>query len=537
MNFNLFTPQKGFQSNLPDASTQIGVQQGATKPNNAREAFKTDHARNNTNGDKEKFADIMQGLKKRNEAQRSQNKDKSEESTKTGANDDTKSTPEKALFQTQETALIAEESEILVLNANGPDGESLSIDLSKLDDFGGDLQKLIEEQTGLETSDFKILSTGSENEESVGVFALLVTFKVEGGEETASNTDQISAEGFLNLLKQMIYSQDNPTIESDLTPQQLTELQAIIQKAFDGELDEEDMAILSNLTGPIIVIAPIVENKAKTETNEKTILPIIADAPDIKVDEKHFSETRYDGRYELKGTAGDDALLSTDIDDTSPEFKAALKEAGLKLDSAQAATTPSAGEKFLSTTSPLASAFPLTTTVQDSAIALTAQTAQSPGQTIATNIITQSQSAAHTHPATQLVSASIQKAVKGGENTDIKLQLDPPELGRVEVKMSIDKDNATKLVLTAEKPETFLMLQKDSDALQRALMNAGLDADSGDLSFELANDDHEFNNPRDNSNSNQRHNKNAAADEALIETTMDWHVDPDTGMMRYNVLV
>ena len=169
-------------------------------------------------------------------------------------------------------------------------------------------------------------------------------------------------------------------------------------------------------------------------------------------------------------------------------------------------------------------------------LSVNATTTQPQSVTAAT--ITQSQSAAQPHVATQMVSATIQKAVKEGESTNIKLRLDPPELGRVEVKMSIDKDNVTKIVLTVEKPDTFLLLQKDSDALHRAMTNAGLDMSSDDgLSFEMASDNHDFNNPNDNNrNGNKNGKSDNFAEDTAIETTMDWHVDPHTGRMHYNVL-
>ena len=134
-----------------------------------------------------------------------------------------------------------------------------------------------------------------------------------------------------------------------------------------------------------------------------------------------------------------------------------------------------------------------------------------------------------------MVSATIQRALKACDDTNIKLRLDPPELGRVEVKMSIDQDNKTKIVLTSERADTHTMMQKDADILNRVLSEAGVDTDGG-LSFELASDSHDFND-RQHHGQTGRGGKQAGNDDLPdIETTLNWQVDPDTGRTRYNIL-
>ena len=102
-----------------------------------------------------------------------------------------------------------------------------------------------------------------------------------------------------------------------------------------------------------------------------------------------------------------------------------------------------------------------------------------------TQQVTSHSHAAQANPASQTVAATIQKMAGYGTNRNITLHLDPPELGRVEVQMSFGKDKAVKTVLTIEKPETHLMLQRDAQTLERALQDAGLDTENG-VSFELA---------------------------------------------------
>ena len=153
--------------------------------------------------------------------------------------------------------------------------------------------------------------------------------------------------------------------------------------------------------------------------------------------------------------------------------------------------------------------------------------------------LTQAANAALPHPATQVVMGRMQQAAQKGEDTTMTLQLDPPELGRVEIKMSFDKHNKVKAVLTAEKSDTFNLLQRDSHLLEQALRDSGVDADGG-LSFQLADSGFDFSgnsNNRGGGHDNGGTGAGSGGDDAdIINTTMTWQVDPNTGHMRYNIL-
>ena len=144
------------------------------------------------------------------------------------------------------------------------------------------------------------------------------------------------------------------------------------------------------------------------------------------------------------------------------------------------------------------------------------------------------------HSAMQTVIMTMQKAGSDGVARDITLQLDPPELGRVEVKMNFDKNAKMKAVMTVEKPETLALLQRDAQMLERAMQDMGIDADSG-ISFELADGGHDFNqNGRHDGSRNQTANGGADNDGDTIEitdTTMTWDVDPATGHVHYSIMV
>lgn len=84
---------------------------------------------------------------------------------------------------------------------------------------------------------------------------------------------------------------------------------------------------------------------------------------------------------------------------------------------------------------------------------------------------------------TQQVIAQISQ--KAGKATEISVQLTPAELGRVEVRLSIGRDGTTHTVVIAEKAETLALLQKDASQLERSLQDAGLSANSENMSFNL----------------------------------------------------
>jgi len=88
------------------------------------------------------------------------------------------------------------------------------------------------------------------------------------------------------------------------------------------------------------------------------------------------------------------------------------------------------------------------------------------------------------HSAVEQVSVKITKAIQAGIDK-INIQLRPANMGRVEVKMELTSDNRLMAVITADSKDTMELLKNDSRDLQRALQEAGLQTDAGDLSFNL----------------------------------------------------
>ncbi len=148
-------------------------------------------------------------------------------------------------------------------------------------------------------------------------------------------------------------------------------------------------------------------------------------------------------------------------------------------------------------------------------------------------------SAGQSGPATQMVSAQINKAANNGSTNGITLQLDPPELGRVEIRLEFGAERSVKAHLVVEKPETLLMLQRDANALDKALQDAGLETGSDSLNYEMAAEDHAFNQDGKHENGQtgtENAKDNGEAEEEIIATTMTWDVDPNTGHVHYSIL-
>lgn len=65
------------------------------------------------------------------------------------------------------------------------------------------------------------------------------------------------------------------------------------------------------------------------------------------------------------------------------------------------------------------------------------------------------------------------------------IRLDPPELGRLEIRLDLTREGQVTTHLVVERAETLDLLQRDARTLERALQNAGLDTSEGGLKFSL----------------------------------------------------
>ncbi len=70
------------------------------------------------------------------------------------------------------------------------------------------------------------------------------------------------------------------------------------------------------------------------------------------------------------------------------------------------------------------------------------------------------------------------------------IRLDPPEMGRVDVRMQVDANGTVNARLTVDRAETLDLFQRDRQSLERALAQAGLDASKTNLEFSLRQQNH-----------------------------------------------
>ncbi len=89
-----------------------------------------------------------------------------------------------------------------------------------------------------------------------------------------------------------------------------------------------------------------------------------------------------------------------------------------------------------------------------------------------------------THTVVEQVAINLGQAAKNGVER-IQIQLQPADLGAIEVKLSVSHEGRVEVVVSADRSDTLNLLQQDAGNLAQALRDAGLQADSSSLSFNL----------------------------------------------------
>jgi len=103
---------------------------------------------------------------------------------------------------------------------------------------------------------------------------------------------------------------------------------------------------------------------------------------------------------------------------------------------------------------------------------------------IATNMA--APAAAASEPAVPLAGLAVAiagRAQAGSSQFDIRL--DPPELGRIDVRLDVDGSGQVRTHVTVDRPDTLQLLQSQQPQLERALEQAGLKTADNGLQFTL----------------------------------------------------
>jgi flagellar hook-length control protein FliK len=130
-----------------------------------------------------------------------------------------------------------------------------------------------------------------------------------------------------------------------------------------------------------------------------------------------------------------------------------------------------------------------------------------PTTTPATVPASQLTAAVATSVAVPLNGLAVQIAATAqGGRSRFEIRLDPAELGRIDVRLDVDRHGQVTSHLVVEKPETLAMLRQDAPQLQRALEDAGLKTGNNGLQFSLRDQSSSGNQNGDNhSNRNTQH--------------------------------
>ncbi len=90
--------------------------------------------------------------------------------------------------------------------------------------------------------------------------------------------------------------------------------------------------------------------------------------------------------------------------------------------------------------------------------------------------------AAQLTPAAASVAQQIIRRFDGG-STEFQIRLDPPELGRVDVRIEVSRDKKITATIAADSPQTLQDFVRSARDLQRALADAGIDLADNGLTF------------------------------------------------------
>jgi len=170
------------------------------------------------------------------------------------------------------------------------------------------------------------------------------------------------------------------------------------------------------------------------------------------------------------------AAVQTRGEPAGPNHRAAAVEAPVAQSAETNAAAPNAG----------------TDAMQPAALTAPAQTtpAATPASPAATQLAPQA-------AAVPLAGVAIEIAshAEAGKN-HFEIRLDPPELGRIEVRLDVDGDGNVTTRMIADRADTLNLLRRDAAGLERALQDAGLKTADNSLQFSLR--DHSSHQQQDN---------------------------------------
>ena len=133
----------------------------------------------------------------------------------------------------------------------------------------------------------------------------------------------------------------------------------------------------------------------------------------------------------------------------------------------------------------------------------------------------------HQGSPSEQVQVSIRRALGMGVDR-VTVQLQPEDLGRVEVRLDVNSDGRSTVIFNVDNRDTLDLLQRDAKQLERVLQESGINANAGDMQFNL-----QQRNARDEGEAQQGGRYSEPASVAAAEA--EAYVDTTTG--HYTVTV
>jgi flagellar hook-length control protein FliK len=189
------------------------------------------------------------------------------------------------------------------------------------------------------------------------------------------------------------------------------------------------------------------------------------------------------GDAKLTGTDNNGAVMSDTPNTDAPKIEAKENGVASRPANTQDATTVQAAQS----SAPRQSADTSTPSVTATAVQPQVQTASVASLNVNLQVAPQ-HSDVKTTPTIDLLGVTIAaKSADGIKHFDIRL--DPPELGRVQVHLSLDDSGKAQASLVVDKPQTLELLQRDAGNLTRSLNDAGVSLSNNGLNFSLRGQD------------------------------------------------
>jgi hypothetical protein len=253
-----------------------------------------------------------------------------------------------------------------------------------------------------------------------------------------------------------------------------------VPQAIVEALDSPDAAAVkaaSQAALPAQVVAPEAKaDKAKVAVDVQAAITAapVAD-PKVAVTAAMEATAKKASAKEAASQAFDKGMLNAKFDKAAPRGEAPAIAQPMRADAVQAVATAKPFEALAQ--APVSHAAPVADVSAASGEGMSARFGASAAQTAV--------KVAHLppSPATQQVMVQIQQKLNGG--SQLSLQLTPVELGRVDMRVTVRADGTAHTVVTVDRPETLALMQKDAVHLERALQQAGLNANQENMSFNL----------------------------------------------------